>query len=261
MPIDLDDIQTATEGNILDSVALRSASLSAALLDIPNLTAAWIPAYSYRTTGATAQQLDLMGGHDLTLNAAPAIALTQAGKLYEAAGWNLVRASGMFLNRAHETALALTNNFSFGIWINPTTLPGAGEIYGVIGKGTDALANRAWLVFFGILGIANFRVYNGAGANTDVFPAVTMAAGNWYFIQCRFQGGAEMAIFANGVKASNTTSIPSTVRDTASEFSIGRMDAANYFNGKTGIAYLSRSALSDKTMIAIYNKTRVFYGV
>jgi len=261
MPIDKDSIWEDNEPKVLGMVAMRAASLSAALLDIPNLTAAWIPASSYRSTGATAQQLDLMGGHDLTLNAAPTIDITQAGKLYEAANWNLVRASSKYLNRAHETALALTNNFSFGVWINPTTIPSVGEIYGVIGKGTDSLANRAWLVFFSSFAKLDFRVYNAGGANTDVISNVAMEAGNWYFVQCRFQDSVETAIFVNGEKSSNTTSIPSAVRSTAGEFGIGRMDATNYFNGKIGIAYLSRSALSDKTMIAIYNKTRVFYGV
>ena len=70
-----------------------------------------------------------------------------------------------------------------------------------------------------------------------------------------------MAIFVNGTKVSNTTSIPAAARNIASEFSIGRLDAAAYLNAKVGAAYLSGSVLSDKTMIATFNKMRVFYGV
>lgn len=70
-----------------------------------------------------------------------------------------------------------------------------------------------------------------------------------------------MAIFVNGTKMSNTTSIPAAARNITSEFSIGRLDAGFYLNAKVGAAYLSGSVLSDKTMIAIFNKMRVFYGV
>jgi len=263
MPVDSDEIWSSSEASVLGMVTLRSASLSAGLLDIPNIQACWIPSSTYIGSGAAIQQPEPVGQHVLAVNAGATVNLEQNSKLYEAACWNLASASSQYLSRAHENALVpiAPGNFSFGVWINPTTLPSVGNTMGVIGKGTDAPANRAWLVFFGNLGRADFRVYNAGGVNTDVVSDVVMTTGSWYFIQCRLQGSTEMAIFVNGKKNVNTTSIPAAARNTTSEFSIGRWDAANYLNAKVGAAYLSGSVLSDKTMIAIYNRTRIFYGV
>lgn len=263
MPIDTDGIWEDSESKVLGMVSLRSASLSGAILDIPNVQACWVPMCTYIGAGTTVQQADPVGQHALTANGGVTVATQQNSKTFEAAYWNMVAASAQYLSRAHEYALVPIDagNFSFGIWINPTTLPTGNGVMGIIGKGTDALANRCWFVFFRSDGLPRFRVYNAGGVTTEAVSTVAMSEGSWYFIQCRLRASTEMVIFVNGTKVSNTTSIPAAARNITSEFSIGRLDALYYLNAKVGAAYLSGSVLSDKTMIAAYHKMRVFYGV
>lgn len=259
--INRDDIWAAIEPLVLSAITPRASSLAAALLDIPNLQAAWIPQRAFSGAGATALQPDLLAGHDLTLTNTPTIVLQQAGRMSEIAYWNLVAASAMYLTRATETALALTNNFTLGVWVKPTTLPTGGNVAGLMGKGMSAAGNRCYMIYTAAAGNALFRVYDAGAAATTVTSTGVMTTGVWSFIQARFVGSSRMTVNLDGAFDYNVTSIPAAVRSIADEFSIGRLDgAAFYFNGAIGAAYVSASALADQSMMAIYQRTKGFYG-
>jgi len=255
--INRDEIWKIIEPLVIAAITPRAASLSAALLDIPNLQAAWLPQAAYIGSGATIIQPDILAGHDLSPNNAPTLGVYQWSKGMEVGYWRLATASSQSLSRASETALALTANFTWGSWFNaqPTMVNA-----GLMAKGADAFANRCWATLISG-GAIRADVYDGAGTQYPVTSTVTPSISQWYFVQARFIASTELSVFVNSTKTSLSTGLPAITLTNAAEFALGKLDNSFYMDGLLGAAYVSASALSDQSMLTIYHRMKAFYGL
>lgn len=76
----------------------------------------------------------------------------------------------------------------------------------------------------------------------------------WHFIVGRFTPGGEIAIFVNGVKVTNTTSIPASINISTQNFEIGRYigDDSRILEGRARDLFICSAALSDATLSNLY---------
>lgn len=76
----------------------------------------------------------------------------------------------------------------------------------------------------------------------------------WHFIVARFTPSAEVALFVDGDKITNTTAIPASVYVSSQNFEIGRFDNDNGYiiEGKARDVFVCAAALSDATLSDLY---------
>lgn len=170
------------------------------------------------------------------------------------------------LIRLDEAALDITgteadienNGLTIGCWVFLDT-GAVGEQF--IGK-------------WGAAGSRSYRLDKSGGGNirilisSDGTAQTTIAASNapntsdWNFAVGRFDPSTELAIFLNGTKTTNTTSIPASIFQSATDFSTGATGAgANPFDGKLSMCFLSASFISDVAINNLYQQTRTLFGV
>lgn len=86
--------------------------------------------------------------------------------------------------------------------------------------------------------------------NGSVVITVDVAAvpvGNWVFVAARFSPGAEIAVFSNGAKGTNTASIYTSLFASSQAFEVGRFLADNTrtLDGRLRDIFVCQAALSD----------------
>jgi len=76
----------------------------------------------------------------------------------------------------------------------------------------------------------------------------------WTFIVGRFTPGAEVAIFVNADKATNTTSIPASINVSTQNFEVGRdfNSDGSIIQGRARDVFVCATALSDQTITDLY---------
>lgn len=111
-----------------------------------------------------------------------------------------------------------------------------------------------------VLGISD-----DGSAETTVSSTATAGATQWYFLVGRFKPSTEMAVWVNAVKATNTTSIPASIDDNASDFNLGIIDdgtgSGGVLTGRASVCFLAASALPDDMIGALFQQSRALYGV
>jgi len=172
-----------------------------------------------------------------------------------------------YLGRADEAALSITGTeghldadirgMTCGGWFYMDDLDAAVNAF--ISKWTSVGTLSYLLCEIG--GNAYFYV-SGDGTALTSISGSTVAAGSWYFIVGRFDPSTSLCVFANGVKSCNTTAIPASIADTASDFHLGRDETdASYLDGRESLVFLCASALSDDMIGALFQQSRALYGV
>lgn len=89
--------------------------------------------------------------------------------------------------------------------------------------------------------------------STDVYPD------NWCFIVGRFDPSTEVAIFVNGVKTVNTTSIPASIYSSAANLSFGSMHTPAdepVQDGYVADAFLCGAYLPDAVIQTLYHESK-----
>jgi hypothetical protein len=180
------------------------------------------------------------------------------------------RASSQSFNRPDEPEMypAPTYGLTIGCWCSNTAAQADGTYQGLISKwGTVIGEDKAGLgMDFFVdpathLTHAAFRVDETGVGNTEVVHTTTVAVNSWHFVAGRFTPSTEIAVFDNGVKVVNTTSIPASINRPDKDFVIGGYDVKNYLSGYITLAFVCADALPDAILARIFKVTRHFFGV
>jgi hypothetical protein len=172
----------------------------------------------------------------------------------------LAAASSEYLYRVDDLSLRGANSFNgmtWGGWFKATSLPGNNLYMGLNGKWGGALVSDEYLItLFNNAGTQQIWAYVG---NAVITPFVnvtqTLTLGAWYHIIGRWVPSVSLDLFINGVKVSNTTSIPAALTGNTGAFNIGAFGAANYLDGSATLQFVAGYALSDAHILQLYQLT------
>lgn len=159
-------------------------------------------------------------------------------------------------NYSHRPAGPLKgiNGFTAGGWFQMTS---SDFLMGV----WQTAANQVWRLFVNG-SIPTFYV-SSTGANSFSVASSTIVAGEWYSVVARYTPSTDISIWLNGVKATNTSSIPASLfNSTSAEFTIGADHAAaSKLTGKASMCWVSSEPLPDDHISLLYLMSRSIYSV
>lgn len=122
-----------------------------------------------------------------------------------------------------------------------------------------ASANQCWRLFVNS-STPTFYV-SSTGANSFSVASVAITAGQWYFVVGRYTPSVEISIFLNGVKYTNTTSIPASLFNASANFAIGsNSGGTELLTGKASFCFVSHEPLSDDYLTILFNLGRSIFG-
>lgn len=179
--------------------------------------------------------------------------------------------TGDFHSRASEAGLQITGTEAYvnstvagltmGGWFLFNDVSGTP---GLMGKRDAAGNQRAYLLELTSSAAAMRISSDGTSANEKfVAHTDTLATGQWYFIVARFTPSTEMALWVNGVKVANTTSIPASIFATSTAaFQVGAFNAGtNLLTGLWANAFLCAAALTDGMIDFLWLRSHALFGV
>ncbi len=148
-----------------------------------------------------------------------------------------------------ETFISSTlRGFTIGGWVSIQTQP-LGLVRGLMGK--DGIAtNRGYAIYLDTGNTPTFTVSVDGTATLAVASAKKVVTGSWSFVAARFKPSTELAIFVDGVKTVNTTSVPASQFISSQNFEVGRFLANNgrILHTRTRDVFVCRAALDDDTI-------------
>jgi len=139
--------------------------------------------------------------------------------------------------------LAGIRGLTVGCWLNLDTLPSTTE--GLAGR-WFASPNRSYMLGMVSPGSPRFLA-SGDGTAAVFATGNAIITGSWVFLVGRFTPSGEVAIFVDGVKTVNTSSVPASLHAGTAVFEAGRLDGndANIVHGKIRDVFLCSSVLGD----------------
>lgn len=239
--------------------------LYAEYLSLPGLVAFWPMSSVQRSTG---QAYDISGqARHLTYNGNPQYNLYNSLVPYlDCDG------TGDFLSRADETDLdilgtetiysASQRGLTLGGWFWFDVVPASTR--GIFGKWNDVGVNqRSYALFWTSFPVLGFIVSVDGTAATLVTGAES-EPGGWYFIVGRFSPSTELALFVNGVKTVNTTSIPASIFASTATLAVPQQNVggvANNIDGRVSHTFLCANVIPDARIQRLFKLGRLFFGV
>jgi len=222
-------------------------------IHLPALRAYW-PMSIVRSTGAAEDHAGTSVG-----------LLRQGGPLYGfdgnayielgiSNGYMATASSALNITGTEAWIASSLRGLTIGGWFMVDSTPGLDS--GLITK--DATGpQRGFALLWETVNRPTFFV-SGNGTSGPSIAYSTLLLDTWYFIVGRFTPSTEVAIFVNGTKLANTTSIPAAINVSTQNFEVGR-----YFNsdsriieGKARDVFVCTAALSDETLSDLYQATR-----
>lgn len=205
---------------------------------------------------------DQSGGLTLTYNGNPTFNYSALVPYLDFDG------TGDYLSRADEAALDILGSESYaasaiqgltmGCWVYFDNTARA-EYYMAKWGGSG---QRSYLLDVSGADALTFNVTSDGSTVTTVTSATARTASTWRHMVGRFDPSTELAIFTNGVKASNTTSIPAAIFNSTAAFGIGGDGAGgNLLDGRVALPFLCAGYLSDEIIKALYQESRIAMGV
>jgi len=215
-----------------------------------------VPNYAPTYTGATKQ--------DLVYNGNPLFSHTVTGVPYI-----VLDGTGDYLSVADNTdldVLGTETQYAFpgltiGAWsfFDNAAPPASSE--GIITKDTASAGGRSYSIQrHASSGQGRFGVSVDGTVYTSVDGSVFNAS-SWYYIVGRYTPSSELAIFVNGVKFTNTTSIPAAIFNSTTAFSIGSFGGSALTTGRQTLCFLSACAIPDTIIQSLFQQTRPLFGV
>lgn len=147
---------------------------------------------------------------------------------------------------ATDAALPLpTGAQTFAAWVRSTNLTNNQDIMAC----WDTVGDRAFLLrFVGSSNKLNFRISSTGSDNITIDSATSLVVGTWTHVCAVFVPSTSITIYIDGVSdASNTTSIPASIHDSADDFVMGNRlvgGTSNFWNGQIDEACIFNKALS-----------------
>lgn len=198
---------------------------------------------------ASGNALDVSGqGNDMLANGV--LTYRQAGPggslQYAMTGW----AAAVYLASA-AVAFRATGAFTAGLWFN---IPLIGTVCTPINRDNGS-TTRVWFAGFNVLALTPWAA-RLVPTVTDVIGGSPNANATWLFLAVRYTPSTEWAVFRNGAKDGfNTTSIPAALANNTVPLRLGSLGSGGLIatNARIAGAFWAPSALSDATLLALYN--------
>jgi hypothetical protein len=175
---------------------------------------------------------------------------------------------GDYLSRADEADLDITGTetlftpafrgLTMGGWIYHNNAVGSVEVimskYGAAGQRSYELRRAA-------SGASTF-VISDDGTTTFTATGDALTQNAWKCVIGRFDPSTSVDIWVNGVKASNTTSIPASIHAGTADFMIGNDTAGSGIaTAYVALPFLTATCLTDAMIDDIFQNTRYLFGV
>ena len=227
-------------------------------LALPALRGLWNMHAGYNGSSATQEVIDLSGqARHLTLVNTPTFGVQQVTGMPEVPYAAFASASSQYLKRTDEAAFGITGALTMMGWFY--TDGSANER--LMGQWLPAGNLRAHMLSVNASPLLEFIVSSDGTATTAV-TAIAPAASTWYHVVGRYTPSSELAIFVNGVKYTNTTSIPASIKDSTGDFTIGaQATPSTYLNGRAALCSLHAAALTDAAIEACFTQERGLFAV
>lgn len=120
-------------------------------------------------------------------------------------------------------------------------------------------ANFCWRLF--VNGSVPTFYVSGNGSSSINVAATAITAGQWNHVIGRYTPSSQIAIFLNGVKTVNTTSVPASLFNASANFAIGGNSAGGeLLTGKASLCFLCHEPLADEQITILYQMSRHLYG-
>ena len=238
-------------------------------LGLPGLRAFW-PMSSVDYAAANRAR-DISGqGYHLTDNNTPTFNFDGLAPYVEFDGVNqyLSRIDGGAANWADVTGTetyidAGVRGLTFGGWFYLDTAAGANK-ESLITKGTLGAATSSYMLFIQ-QGSTEPRLFLSDGAATNIHgTGASIGTLTWTFIVGKYiAAGPTSVVYINNIINIDLVGIPAApLNDSAIDFNIGALNSAsNFLDGRASLCFLCAAALSDATILAMYDQTRGLFGV
>jgi hypothetical protein len=195
-----------------------------------------------------------------------ALVLTQTNTVGSTAG---VKNNAARFSRASSQSLGMSTtnlieartnlNFAMTAWVNPSSFPSSGQIYGIVGKTDPGVNSRVeYALNLRYFGASEFEFYfltgtNGAGAGTHTIASSTRGTSTnaWYFVAAgRDANVSSNWISVNG-SAKEWVASPGP-GPTATDFRVGLYGSTTHFmNGLIDQITFWNTNLNDARIIAL----------
>lgn len=261
-----------TNGNgVSGNPIITQKDLISPFLAIPGLVGFWPMSSVQRSTG---NAYDISGQGRTMTNAL--LGSVYFGNDVLIPYYEITAGTGRYFYRPDETDLdilgtettyaAAARGLTMGAWVYINDFD---NTLGSILCKSDGASNCSYdLDFFSSVanqGNVNFRVYGtGAVASPiEIDSSVTLNELQWYFIVGRYDPSTEVAIFVNGTKSVNTTSVPASIFNSNARLEIGRtqMNDNFIFEGRMSLVFLSANYITDAAISNLFEQTRYIFGV
>jgi hypothetical protein len=170
--------------------------------------------------------------------------------------------ANQYYRRSDEAALSLSAGgqaFTIGGWFRYDT---AGANIMAICK-DGAIGNFSYHIQKLSNGSFRFQVSSNGTATTYVDSNAT-SINQWYFVVGRFLPTGEMKLWVNKDTYTNTTSIPSSVYDSTSDFALGAWPGggpARYWDGYMALCFVCQAYQMDESISRLFNASRWIFSV
>lgn len=241
--------------------------VSSVIRNMPGLLAGWIGNASYlqlgtrylASLGADQTRLTFVGTPQLstdTSRLAPYVFLN--GTSY----FNTTDTQFDILGT--ETYVAATERgMSCGGWFRFSNAIGATNEIMMSNRGSGSTMSFS-LHRAATTGLATFTV-SLTGAALFTVTGQELEEDTWYFVAARFDPGASISLWVDGIKTENTTSIPASLYSGVGYFTIGAYSSSTPTNGEfmTGLfsaGYLCPMSISDAVVFTVYQTTKALFN-
>lgn len=174
-----------------------------------------------------------------------------------------------YLTRPDEVGLDITGTETYvanpgltmGGWFQSNEQAAFG---GYIGKWTTTGNQRSYLIFQTNDSPPIIRaVMSNAGAATEATAlgsAITL--NTWFFAAARFTPSTELKLWINKSTTSDTTAVPASIFNSSAPFQVGAYNAgATNVANQAALCFLCASAVSDAHISALYENSRILFGI
>lgn len=229
---------------------------------LPALRAYW----PMNVLNSSGDILDISGaGITLTRTATlmEAAAVVRRGLFFNGTTAYLRRADGADVDYSGDnttlTGVAGRRGLTISAWIRPSALSSQ---QGIVTKWVGG-GNLSYVLQIPSAAQTQVRaaVSVDGTAETSVLHPAVMSINNYYHVVLRFAKSTSMDVFVDGVKETNTTSIPASIYNGTAQLNIGARASgtADFYSGYISDVFVSDAALLDGTIVDYYNLTAPMY--
>lgn len=191
-----------------------------------------------------------------------------AGRFYWNTGIPYGKSNGstLYWRRNDEAGLDIAGAMTMGMWIYFASAT-AGQSPNFMSKfGAPGVNSRSYVLWYDYASGSkkvNFVVSTDGNTGVSVTTVSPLNLASWYFVMARFTPSTELAIWLNDEKTINTTGIPATLFNSASNFMLGIRSDLTAGGGDFAMSmpFICASALSDDLINRYWRVSRCFFGI